>query len=476
MRYALSILACTSLLAFSGSAAFAESSVHSPLGNWELSNIESPRNLRSCQLGNEFEGGLKLGFVSEQSRIENIVITAEDGAFASISSTANLHVMPGFKASVAVQKMNENSIMIDVSKQDGLFFALQSGYLLEIEFGNTDKHVFSLTGVKSHVRKLQSCSGADWNQKKNIVSFNDFPSQTTTPPIATSQPTQINSAPEVDIKKEVEPVSSEPKPEPIRSVEPETKRIHQPGFIIAPPSEEELVKPPEFDIDKMAQQQLQQTGDPQMPEETFALAHKNDFEQEIYWDENKIKGQPKRLLSQSRTEAERLPVIIPAIEDNPKRIDLMNADKEKTYISNQELERQVKLSQTIQKPIADLTPADVVDASYTESETPTQPDTQADTAVNQAQQKPVAGQWLATAGQSVRDVLVEWSLNENVELIWDSNNQFKVLKTLNVNKSYEDAVASLLGQYMHESVEVRPVGQLYIDPNDGRKVLIVQTN
>lgn len=473
MRYVFSILACTSFLALSGGAAFAENSVRSPLNSWSLHNVNGGENIRSCELGNQFEGGFKLGFVSEQSRIKNIVITGEGASSSSVLSSAALRVTPGFKASVDVQKIDDNLITIDVSKHDGLFFALQSGYLLEIEWPNTDKHVFSLTGVKTHLRKLQSCSGVDWEGKKNIVSFKanddlqrepEAPSTSMTTQIATAEPTQINS-----VSKDVPKKQPEPKQAAIHKVEAAPTRIHKPGFIIAPPSQQELVKPPEFDVDKLSQEEIANRQNSQQPQDTYALARKNDFEQEIYWDENNIKGQPKRVLSQSRQEAEAIPVIVPAIEDNPKRIDLMNTDREQTYISNQELERQVKLTKAIQRPISDQGNVSAQDAM------PAQPVASVESVIDQPRAA-VSSQWFAKTGQSVRDVLVEWSLSENVELVWDSDNQFKVLKNLNINKSYEDAVAALLGQYMHENVETRPVGQLYVDPNDGRKVLIIHTN
>ena len=464
MRYVFSILACTSFLALSGGVAQADNIVRSPINSWTLQNINGAQNVRSCALGNEFEGGFELSLISEQSRIKGIVIKGEGAASSSVLSSAALRVTPGFNASVDVQKINDASVVIDVVQPDALFRALQSGYLLEIEWPNTDKHVFSLTGIKNHVRKLQSCSGVDWEAKKNIVSF-DTPVQQqksveTSASIATAEPRKINSAP---LK---EATSAPPT---VREAEIAPTRIHKPGFIIAPPSEDELVKPPEFDVDKLSQEEMANRQNSKKAEEMYALARKNDFEQEIYWDENNIKGQPKRVLSQSRQEAEAIPVIVPAIEDNPKRIDLMNTDREQTYISNQELERQVKLTKAIQKPT--VTQAD----GSPQVAMPAQPVASVESVI--ADSKAAAsGQWFAKTGQSVRDVLVEWSLNENVELVWDSDNQFKVLKNLNINKSYEDAVAALLGQYMHENVEARPVGQLYVDPNDGRKVLIVHTN
>lgn len=469
MRYALSILACTSFLAFSGSAAFGENSVRSPLNSWTLQNANSTKTVRSCELVNEFEGGFELGFISEQSRIRNIIIKGEGAASSSVLSNAALRVTPGFNASVDVQKVDDNSIVIDVSKHDGLFFALQSGYLLEIEWPNTDKHVFSLTGVKTQLRKLQSCSGLDWEGKKNVVSFkanNQQPQPVeSSTPIATAEPTQINS-----VSKTLPEKTSKPIQQDVRKAEAATTRVHKPGLIVVPPSQQELVKPPEFDVDKLSQEEIANRQNAQKSQDTYALARKNDFEQEIYWEDNKIKGQPKRVLSQSRAEAETIPVIIPAIENNPKRIDLMNTDREKTYISNQELERQVKLTKAIQSPVS------VEDNMSAQVPVPAQPVAAAESVADDQPKAAVSAHWYAKAGQSVRDVLVKWSLNENVELVWDSDNQFKVLKNLNINKSYEDAVAGLLGQYMHENVEARPVGQLYVDPNDGRKVLIVRSN
>jgi hypothetical protein len=46
-----------------------------------------------------------------------------------------------------------------------------------------------------------------------------------------------------------------------------------------------------------------------------------------------------------------------------------------------------------------------------------------------------------------------------------------------MNTSFEKVVAHVLNQYlMTPGLSHRPVGQLYIDPDNGSKVLIIQTD
>ncbi len=80
--------------------------------------------------------------------------------------------------------------------------------------------------------------------------------------------------------------------------------------------------------------------------------------------------------------------------------------------------------------------------------------------------------WAAKEGQSIRSVLQDWSYRANVDLVWDSRNEFAVLDGFTQKSAYEHAVKALLDQY--ENDQVRPVAQLHIDPATQERVLVVQ--
>lgn len=81
--------------------------------------------------------------------------------------------------------------------------------------------------------------------------------------------------------------------------------------------------------------------------------------------------------------------------------------------------------------------------------------------------------WRALQGTDLRKVLKRWSAKEKVEFIWDADQTFLVKKTMKAMADYNGAVASILGQYSDQSV--KPKGALNIDPDTGRKTLIITT-
>lgn len=80
--------------------------------------------------------------------------------------------------------------------------------------------------------------------------------------------------------------------------------------------------------------------------------------------------------------------------------------------------------------------------------------------------------WNALEGNSIRQVLQGWSAIANVELIWQSENDFAVLNPFIMSATYERAVQKLLDQYQDN--QVRPVATLHIDPETNVKTLVVR--
>lgn len=86
--------------------------------------------------------------------------------------------------------------------------------------------------------------------------------------------------------------------------------------------------------------------------------------------------------------------------------------------------------------------------------------------------RPIQQHWKAKRGGNMTDVLAAWSDRAGVDFVWDSSNDFVLLETVDANETYEDAVRRVLDQY--KDSQIRPVGSLHIDPQNGERVLIVQ--
>lgn len=249
---------------------------------------------------------------------------------------------------------------------------------------------------------------------------------------------------------------------------------------------EDLSKPPEFDVSSIPIPEETDTSD--VPVQR--LASINDEQAEIYWNGKEIEGDIKPVMSQSASQAQKRPVVIPRIEtaDNPRRIDITNQEISRStrIVSNQELENELKSAHAGDFDTSYEEPAIVnevmpigqtqqdasIDTQEYEMVTAAAPvAVQDEFLVNEPQAK-----WTAKAGDNLKEVIANWSVQENVELVWDTTEKYSVLNNLVHNDSYEKAIAGLLNQYTLQKQSSRPVGQLYIDPDTGEKMLIVQSN
>lgn len=83
--------------------------------------------------------------------------------------------------------------------------------------------------------------------------------------------------------------------------------------------------------------------------------------------------------------------------------------------------------------------------------------------------------WRVQSGDSLRKKLAQWSLDQGVELIWDSAREFDVPVGASYAESFEEAVAATLHQFSARRGAERPVGELFVDPDSGKKVLVITT-
>lgn len=80
--------------------------------------------------------------------------------------------------------------------------------------------------------------------------------------------------------------------------------------------------------------------------------------------------------------------------------------------------------------------------------------------------------WQADGQQNLKDVLVSWSGNAGVELIWDSGYDYKLPKGISLHGTFPDAVTQLFNLY--GNAEPRPQGRLHPNLPKGPSVLLVE--
>ncbi|MEM6811755.1 MAG: TcpQ domain-containing protein [Pseudomonadota bacterium] len=86
----------------------------------------------------------------------------------------------------------------------------------------------------------------------------------------------------------------------------------------------------------------------------------------------------------------------------------------------------------------------------------------------------MASRWTIPAGSDLRSVLLIWSNRAGVELYWNANQSFATKQPIANNGSYEAAVEEMLKQFAND--DIRPVGQLNMDPSSGRRILVVDSS
>jgi hypothetical protein len=86
-------------------------------------------------------------------------------------------------------------------------------------------------------------------------------------------------------------------------------------------------------------------------------------------------------------------------------------------------------------------------------------------------QKPET-RWFALSGAPLAEVIKVWAEDAGVTLIWQSEKNFALQKSISQVGHFEDAVFKALSQF--DNHPIRPVGEIFNDPDKGL-VLIVKT-
>ena len=83
------------------------------------------------------------------------------------------------------------------------------------------------------------------------------------------------------------------------------------------------------------------------------------------------------------------------------------------------------------------------------------------------------GTWVANKGDSLRNVLEEWSTQAGSDMFWSSDYDYPLAGAVNVSGSFEEAVQNLLRGF--EQARPKPVARLHPNLPHGPAVLVVET-
>lgn len=88
---------------------------------------------------------------------------------------------------------------------------------------------------------------------------------------------------------------------------------------------------------------------------------------------------------------------------------------------------------------------------------------------------PRAQHWHALNGRNLQDTLSDWARKDQVALVWDTQIKYRLPRSISMQSSFEMAVATLLKMYQRRDADLRPVGTLHIDPDTGKRILLIRT-
>lgn len=83
--------------------------------------------------------------------------------------------------------------------------------------------------------------------------------------------------------------------------------------------------------------------------------------------------------------------------------------------------------------------------------------------------------WFALSGASLKEVLQVWADDEGAELIWQAGGDYALFNSVSQVGHFEDAVFKALSQFDNQDGN-RPVGEMYKNPGNGRKVLLIKAD
>lgn len=440
-----------------------------PLSEWNIERaLPSKDNTgRNCLLRANFENDTSLFIAARNGFVTEIGLQDPLANFVTATEPADVFFIPNKSIRVKAQSQDNKTIIFDTKNVNDVSKFLKSALLLEFKFAE-NSYRFSTGKIANYIEALQTCrlekpsaemEMINFDDKKNIISNNH----------ASAPPKNISAFPFDKDAKNVRETSKnrEDMVSEIQKLDVASKDSDKTVFEeIAFESQEALTQPPEFN-QPLASINNNHSSTYEADTIPRRLARINAETNKIEWQDTEIIGSSAPMLSQSKDQAKSEPIIVRKIDTRigEKRFDITNREitDVQREMSNQEFEQKLK-------QVSNLNSSEISSQSVEET------DTEASINTMKQNSEKHSIQWNAQAGDNLRDIIASWSVAEDVQLVWDTSEQFKVLKNVSFEEGYEKALTEVLSQFIKGGDEKRPVGQLFIDPSTGQKMLVVTSN
>lgn len=416
-----------------------------------------------CSISNDYAQGGRLEFYGTNGQLAAIKVNLPGREFKGDQSfTAGIRIPGGYNPQVKASVVGTSTLLLNVKGDQALATSLHNGQLLYIALEGKE-YPFSLSGINHFGDRMRNCKDSIGDMVHNFL-FKAGPQQRAelekagiesetleilaAPP--KSDPAIVVEQPGVPLVNPLAPASAAvPVPGPAAPMPLAASEIPTPpppGMPFPPgPIDPPQMAMPQATMPPPTPPMVAQTAEtlPPMPPRGQLLASINED------------TAPPNLLDQASSgpaQAGGFDELFPAPAPAPFPTD--------------------------PSQMAPATPAQTPAMSVTEGLPPRAPPQPAPVLDPQQLSSTAAPQWRALKGSSLREVLALWALDNKVELIWSANEQFRVKETVSLNTSFEGAVETLLKQYEPDFPSPgvrRPVGQLYVDPAEGRRVLVIKS-
>lgn len=476
--------------------ASAQADILSPAGNWQIAageiEVAQGQAVPYCSISNEYAQGGRLEFYGTGGQLAAIKVNLPGREFKGDQTfTAGIRIPGGYNPQVKASVVGTSTLLLNVKGDQALATSLHNGQLLYITLEGIE-YPFSLSGINHFGDRMRNCKDSLGDMVQNFL-FKAGPQQRAELEKAgiESQTLEILAAPPKSDPAIVVEQPNEPLVNPLASAPAPGSAAPLPlaaSEIPTPPPPGMPFPPGPIDPPQMVAPQAQlpppplpavmpQTAEtlPPMPPRGQVLASISDD------------SAPPNLLEQPPEPKPAAPEAFDELFPAPSA-QISVDPPQMAAIPSAPAPQPAPVVGTVVNGV--YSPPPGVTPSQTPSQIPSMtiteglpPRMEAPPPSNlvpadQALSSTPAPQWRALKGSSLREVLALWALDNKVELIWNADEQYRVKQTLSLNTSFEGAVETLLKQFEPDFPSPgvrRPVGQLYVDPAEGKRVLVIKS-
>lgn len=455
-----------------------------PQDSWSIQKINNQAGVSACTLNAGYDQGAVLEFIAANRAIQALRVRLTSDGLPSLNEGAQVYLafleQEVFDVDFHIE--DDRTLMIALNGATSLIRKLETSPILYLEIDG-QKTGFSLTGLRGNLETLKACGRgalprADLHASAFVASasetrepmsqrfslgqkatgepswiINPFPYQRHAAPVQSGSAESRAAAKSENIdvvqraEREVAPMASDR----MASMEPiQLGRMQQDPYNIEPVKTAGNEAPIRFDLKNEGREVQEMTkSKPQSQYEEYASVDKSVILPTVEESAVSAVPQPKRDIGQNKplSIAEAGTVSLPQDDDGIA----WRVARQKAPVV-----RPVQIAPAEQSAISQPIPETILEQKEPQA------------------QEIYVPQWSVQAGDSLREVLASWSVENNAELIWDANREYQIPMDGGFDESYAESVAQVLHMFSARRGNERPVGELFVDPETGKKVLIIK--